>query len=115
METSKIPLPKPKENENVQMEIDDPLAEAEKQMYLGIEIPENFSYHKEGEATSRRFLHLYNASTKSTTSALYEKWLRDFTNIRVQQFAKQVRYTRIVSLDREPFPADRNQLILQST
>jgi hypothetical protein len=114
IETSNIPLPEPKENENVEMAIDNPSVEAEKQMYLGVEIPTNFSYPKESQATLRRFLHLYNASTKSMTSALYERWMLDIANIRAQQFGKQVRYTYIVSLNREPFPADRIRSILQS-
>jgi hypothetical protein len=54
-----ILLPELKEKENVLMEIDDPSAEAEKEMYLRLPIPEKFIYHKEGEATLRRFLHLY--------------------------------------------------------
>jgi hypothetical protein len=66
------------------MEINNPSVEAEKQMYWGVEIPKNFSYHKEGQATSRRFLHLYDASTNSTTSALYEQWMLNISNIRAQ-------------------------------
>jgi hypothetical protein len=58
-------------------------------MYQRLPIPEKYSYHKEGEATSRRFLHLYNASAESTTSALYKRRMRNISNIRDQQFSKQ--------------------------
>jgi hypothetical protein len=104
LETNIIPLPEKRkvirmEKENVAMDIDDTSAEAKKEIECQ-PIPDKFSYHKEGEATSKTFLHLYDASTKSTTSTLYKSWMRNISNIKAQQFNKQVRYTCIVSLDR---------------
>jgi hypothetical protein len=111
METNIIQIPEKKkigrmEEENVAMDSNDPSAEAEKEIER-LPIPDKFSYHKEGEATSKTFLHLHVASTRSTTSTLYKSWMRNISNIKAQQFNKQVRYTCIVSLNREPFPADR--------
>jgi hypothetical protein len=112
METNIVPIPDKRkiqrmEKENVAMDIDiEAEAEAEKEIERQ-PIPDKFSYHKEGEATSETFLHLYDASTRSTTSTLYKSWMRNISNIKTQQLNKQVRYTPIVSLNREPFPADR--------
>jgi glutaredoxin-related protein len=47
--------------------------EAKEEMYQRLPIPEKFSFHKEGEAMLKRFLHLYDASAESTTSALYKQ------------------------------------------
>jgi hypothetical protein len=87
MEINYIPLQEPKEN--VLMDIDVQPAEAEEEMYQRLQIPEKFSFHKEGEATSKRFLHLYDASAESTTSASYKNCMRNISNIRAQQFSKQ--------------------------
>jgi hypothetical protein len=116
METNIVPIPdkrkiKIMEKENVAMDIDNE-AEAEKEIERQ-PIPDRFSYHKEGEATLETFLHLYDASTRSTTSALYKSWMENISNIKTQQLDKQVRYTRIVSLNREPFPVDRIQFCNQ--
>jgi hypothetical protein len=89
MEMNYVPLQEPKEEENVLMDIDVQPAEAEEEMYQRLPIPKKFSFPKEGEATLKRFLHLYNASTESMTSALYKKCMRNISNIRAQQFSKQ--------------------------
>jgi hypothetical protein len=87
MEINYIPLQEPKEKENASMDIDVQPAEAKEEMYQRLPISEKFSFHKEGEATSKRFLHLYDASAESMTSALYKKWMRNISNIRAQQFS----------------------------
>jgi hypothetical protein len=79
METNIVPIPdkrkiKIMEKENVAMDIDNE-AEAKKEIERQ-PIPDRFSYHKEGEATLETFLHLYDASTRSTTSALYKSWMK---------------------------------------
>jgi hypothetical protein len=110
METNIVPIPdkrkiKGMEQEDVAM-YNENEAEAEKEIERQ-PIPDRFSYHKEGEATLDTFLHLYDASARSTMSALYKSWMENISNIATQQLDKQVRYTRIVSLNREPFPANR--------
>jgi hypothetical protein len=60
MKTNIIPIPEKRkivrmEKENVAMDIDDPAAEAKKEIERQA-IPDKFSYHKEGEATSKTFL-----------------------------------------------------------
>jgi hypothetical protein len=110
METNIVPIPDKRkiqrmEKEDVAMDIGNE-AEAEKEIKRQ-PIPDRFSYHKEGEATSETFVYLYDASVRSTTSTLYKSSMENISNITTQQLDKQVRYTRIVSLNREPFPADR--------
>jgi hypothetical protein len=83
METNIIPIPdkrkiKRMEKEGVAMDIEDG-AEAKKEIERQ-PIPDRFSYDKEGEATSETFLHLYDASTRSTTSALYKSWMENISN-----------------------------------
>jgi hypothetical protein len=101
MKTNIVPIPDKRriqrmEKEDVAMDIEGG-AEAVKEIELQ-PIPNRFSYHKEGEATSETFLYLYDASARSTTLALYKSWMENFSNITTQQLDKQVRYTRIVSL-----------------
>jgi hypothetical protein len=110
METNIVTIPDKRriqrmEKKDVAMDIGDG-AESKKEIECQ-PIPDRFSYHKEGEATSKAFLFLYDASARSITLALYKSWMRNISNIKAQQFNKQVRYTHIVSLNREPFPADR--------
>jgi hypothetical protein len=77
------------EKEDVAMDIGNE-AEAEKEIERQ-PIPDRFSYHKEGEATLETFLYLYDASARSTTSALYKSWVENISNITTQQLDKQVR------------------------
>jgi hypothetical protein len=110
MGTGIVPIPVKRriqrmEKEDVAMDIGG-RAEAEKEIEQE-PIPDRFSYHKEGEARSETFLYLYDASARSTTLALNKSWMENISNITTQQLNKQVRYTHIVSLNREPFPANQ--------
>jgi hypothetical protein len=88
MKINYVLLQEPKEEEIFMMDIEVQPAEAEEENQP-LPILDKFSFHKEGEATSKRFLHLYDASAESMTSALYKKWMRNISNIRAQQFSKQ--------------------------